>query len=310
MFFLLYMNPESTSSQGSKQSFTMDDFAKALEQPQYDYEFQKGQIVTGKVYSHEPEGIYIDIGGKSLAFLPIEEAFLGVTQDLSEALPLQLEREFLIIREQNAEGEVLLSVKQLEINQIWESLVELQEGGQSFPVRVIGTNKGGVTVDIQSLRGFIPRSHLLVKDNLESLIDQVLTVNFLELDQEKKKIVMSQRLAAQSAGFSKLLVGQLVEGKVVGVKPFGVFVDLEGLTGLLHITQVSQKRVDSLSTIFAQDNLIKAMIVNLDEGRKRISLSTKILENYPGEMLEKIDEVMESADARAERARKALPQLQ
>ncbi|NES65039.1 MAG: 30S ribosomal protein S1, partial [Okeania sp. SIO2D1] len=231
-------------------------------------------------------------------------------QDLSEALPLQLERDFLIIREQNAEGEVLLSIKQLEINQIWENLIELQEGGQSFQVRVIGTNKGGVTVDVQSLRGFIPRSHLLAKDNLESLVDQVLTVNFLELDQEKKKIVMSQRLASQSAGFSKLVVGQLIEGNVAGVKPFGVFVDLEGLTGLLHITQVSQKRVDSLSTIFAQGNLVKAMIVDLDEGRKRISLSTKVLENYPGEMLEKIDEVMESADARAERARKALPQLQ
>ena len=304
------MNLESTGSQGSKKSFTMDDFAKALEQPQYSYGFQKGKIVTGKVYSYESEGIYIDIGGKSLALLPFQEVSLGVTQDLSEAIPLQLEREFLIIREQDADGEVLLSIKQLEINQIWEKLTELEKAGQSFPVQVIGTNKGGVTVDVQSLRGFIPRSHLMVKDDLESLIDQVLTVNFLELNQEKKKIVMSQRLAAQSAGFSKLAVGQLLEGTIVGVKPFGVFIDLEGLTGLLHITQVSQKRIDSLSTIFAQGNLVKAMIVDLDEGKKRISLSTKVLENYPGEMLEKIDEVMESADARAERARKILPQLQ
>ena len=304
------MNSESISSQGSKQSFTMDDFAKALEQPQYNYEFKKGQIVTGKVNSYESEGIYVDIGGKSLALLPFPEASLGDIEDLSEALPLQQEREFLIIREQDADGEVLLSIKQLEINQIWEKLTELEKAGQSFPVQVIGTNKGGVTVNVESLRGFIPRSHLLIKDNLESLIDQVLTVNFLELNQEKKKIVMSQRLAAQSAGFSKLAVGQLLEGTIVGVKPFGVFIDLEGLTGLLHITQVSQKRIDSLSTIFAQGNLVKAMIVDLDEGKKRISLSTKVLENYPGEMLEKIDEVMESADARAERARKILPQLQ
>ena len=228
------MNSESISSQGSKQSFTMDDFAKALEQPQYNYEFKKGQIVTGKVNSYESEGIYVDVGGKSLALLPFPEASLGDIEDiedLSEALPLQQEREFLIIREQDADGEVLLSIKQLEINQIWERLAELEAGGQSFQVRVIGTNKGGVTVDIQSLRGFVPRSHLLAKDNLESLIDQVLTVNFLELDQEKKKIVMSQRLATQSAGFSKLAVGQLLEGKVVGVKPFGVFVDFGAVLG-------------------------------------------------------------------------------
>ena len=142
------MNSELTSSQKSKQSFTMDDFAKALEEPQYNYEFQKGQIVTGKVYSYESEGVYIDIGGKSLALVPFEETSLGLKQDLSEILPLQLEREFLIIREQDAEGEVLLSVKQLEINQIWERLTELEEGGQSFQVQVIGTNKGGVRVDV------------------------------------------------------------------------------------------------------------------------------------------------------------------
>ena len=71
----------------------MDDFAKALEQPKYDYEFKKGQIVTGKVYSHDAEGVYIDIGGKSLALVPMQEVFLGVTQDLSEALPLQQERD-------------------------------------------------------------------------------------------------------------------------------------------------------------------------------------------------------------------------
>lgn len=302
------MNPESKSSQRSGQSFSAEDFAKALEQ--HNYEFQKGQIVSGKVYSHESEGAYIDIGGKSLAFLPLKEAFLGVTQNLSEVLPLQQERDFLIIREQDAEGEVLLSVKQLEINQIWDKLTELEKSGKSFPVRVTGINKGGVTVEIESLRGFIPRSHLLARENLESLIDQLLTVNFLELDQEKKKIVLSQRLASQSAGFSQLTVGQLIEGKIVGLKPFGVFVDLDGVTGLLHITQVSQKRVDSLPTIFSVGSLIQAIIVDLDEGRKRISLSTKVLENYPGEMLENLDEVMQSADARAERARKALPQLQ
>lgn len=302
------MNPESKSSQRSGQSFSAEDFAKALEQ--HNYEFQKGQIVSGKVYSHESEGAYIDIGGKSLAFLPLKEAFLGVTQNLSEVLPLQQERDFLIIREQDAEGEVLLSVKQLEINQIWDKLTELEKSGKSFPVRVTGINKGGVTVEIESLRGFIPRSHLQARENLESLIDQLLTVNFLELDQEKKKIVLSQRLASQSAGFSQLVVGQLIEGKIVGVKPFGVFVDLDGVTGLLHITQVSQKRVDSLPTIFSVGSLIQAIIVDLDEGRKRISLSTKVLENYPGEMLENLDEVMQSADARAERARKGLSQLQ
>jgi small subunit ribosomal protein S1 len=161
------------------------------------------------------------------------------------------------------------------------------------------------------MRGFVPRSHLLQRDNLESLVGELLTVNFLELDSDRNKIVLSQRLANQSAGFSELEVGQLVEGKISSIKPFGVFVDLEnGITGLLHVTQVSQKRVESLSDLFAGTKFIKAMIVDLEEGRKRISLSTRVLENYPGEMLENVEAVIESAESRAERARKGLLQLQ
>lgn len=303
------MVSKSTSSQAANQSFTMEDFAQALEEHSYD--FSKGQVVSGKVHSHESEGAYVDIGGKSLALVPLKEAFAGEIGELKEALPLEEQRDFLIIREQDREGEVLLSIRQLEIKKIWDKLTELEKEGQSFPVRVTGTNKGGVTVNIESMRGFVPRSHLLQKDNLESLVGELLTVNFLELDSDRNKIVLSQRLANQSAGFSELQVGQLVEGKISSIKPFGVFVDLEnGITGLLHVTQISQKRVDSLQDLFAGTKFIKAMIVDLEEGRKRISLSTRILENYPGEILENVEAVIESAESRAERARKGLLQLQ
>lgn len=303
------MVSKSTSPQESNKSFTMEDFALALED--HNYEFSKGQVVSGKVYSHESDAAFIDIGAKSLAKVPLEEAFWGEISELSEALPLQEERDFLIVREQNAEGEVLLSVRQLEIEKIWNRLEEVQEKGQSFPVRVTGINKGGVTVDLESMRGFVPRSHLLQKENLESLVGELLTCNFLELDRDRNKIVLSQRLASQSAGFSELQVGQLVEGKIANIKPFGLFVDLEnGITGLLHITQISQKRVESLSELLAEKKFIKAIIVDLDEGRKRVSLSTRVLENYQGEMLENWDEVMNSADARGERARNALLQSQ
>ena len=155
----------------------MDDFAKALEQ--HNYEFQKGQVVRGKVFEYDSNGAYVDIGGKSSAFLPIEEAALRTVTDLSEVVPLDEERDFLIIREQDADGQVTLSLRQLQIQQAWEDLIELQETGKVLQVRVSGANKGGVTVDVQGMRGFIPRSHLVERDNLESLIGQSLSVNFL-----------------------------------------------------------------------------------------------------------------------------------
>lgn len=298
------MNSKSTGSQSAKASFSMDDFAKALEQ--HNYEFQKGQVVRGKVLEHDSNGAYVDIGGKSSAFLPIQEAALRTIANLSEVVPLQEERDFLIIREQDADGQVTLSLRQLQIQEAWEQLIELQESGKVLQVRVSGANKGGVTVDVQGMRGFIPRSHLIDRDNIESLVGQALTVSFLEIDQERQKLVLSQRLATQSSAFSQLQIGQLVEGKVSSIKPFGVFIDMEGISGLLHIKQVSQKYIENLSQVFSPGQILKAIVIDLDESRGRISLSTRILENYPGEIVEKMAEVMDTAEERAERARKSL----
>jgi small subunit ribosomal protein S1 len=298
------MNSKSTGSQSAKASFSMDDFAKALEQ--HNYEFQKGQVVRGKVLEHDSNGAYVDIGGKSSAFLPIQEAALRTIANLSEVVPLQEERDFLIIREQDADGQVTLSLRQLQIQEAWEQLIELQESGKVLQVRVSGANKGGVTVDVQGMRGFIPRSHLIDRDNIEGLIGQALTVSFLEVDRDREKLVLSQRLATQSSAFSQLQIGQLVEGKVSSIKPFGVFIDMEGISGLLHIKQVSQRYIENLSQLFSPGQILKALVIDLDESRGRISLSTRILENYPGEMVEKMADVMDTAEERSERARKNL----
>ncbi len=298
------MESKSDHSRSADASFSMDDFAKALES--FDYQFQKGQVVKGKAVSHENDGMYVDIGAKSLAFLPMEEASLQGVRDLSVILPVGDEREFLILREQDADGQVTLSLKQFEIKKMWDRLVELRDSSQSLQTRVTGTNKGGVTTEVLGLRGFIPRSHLIERDNLDSLKGTTLTVSILELDQDRNKIVLSNRLATRSAAFSQLEVGQLVEGKISGMKPFGLFVDMAGTSGLLHINQISKNYVESLTPLFQVGQVIKAMIVDLDEGKGRISLSTKVLENYPGEMLEKMGDVMSEADDRQDRARKAL----
>jgi small subunit ribosomal protein S1 len=294
------MNSESKLSQTANLSFSMDDFAKALEK--HDYQFQKGQVVRGKVFQLDPSGAYVDIGGKSSAFLPNDEASLRAVTDLSEILPMNEELEFLIIRDQDAEGQVTISLKQLEVQKIWAKVLEMQENSQTVQVRVTGINKGGVTVDLLGLRGFIPRSHLAERDNLEALKGQTLTTGFLEVNLETKKLVLSQRLATRSSSFSLLELGQLVEGKITGIKPFGVFVDLNGVSALLHIKQVSQKFIESLDKVFQIGQIIKAVIIDLDEGKGRVAISTRALENFPGEVVENLAEVMASAEARANRA--------
>lgn len=285
-------------------SFSSDDFAKALEQ--HDYQFQRGQLVRGKAFSYDSNGALIDIGGKSSAFLPIEEAAINRVTDLSAIVPVGEEREFMIVREQDNDGQVTLSIRQLELQKAWDRLEEMQENGQTLQARVNGINKGGVTVEATGLRGFIPRSHLVERENLESLIGKALTVSVLEVDRDKRKLVLSHRMAAQAASLGSLEIGQLIEGKIVGIKPFGVFVDFDGTTGLLHINQISKNYVASLQSLFEVNQPIKAVIVDVDEPKRRISLSTKVLENYPGEMLEKMPEVMAEAAERMPKVAKDL----
>lgn len=285
-------------------SFSSDDFAKALEQ--HDYQFQRGQVVRGKAFSYESDGVYVDIGGKASAFLPMDEASLRRFTDLSEVVPLHEEREFLIIREQDTDGQVTLSIRQLEIRQVWETFQDMQDNSQTIQVRVVGVNKGGVTVDVQGIRGFIPRSHLVEKVDLDSLIGKTLTVGFLEVNRENRRLVLSQRQAAKAANLKQLGIGQVVEGKIVGIKPFGLFIDFGGTTGLLHINQISKNYISSLEDRFQIGQSIKALVLDVDEIKQRVSLSTKVLENYPGEMLEKMAEVMAEAETRAEKAMKQL----
>ncbi|WP_206603099.1 S1 RNA-binding domain-containing protein [Leptolyngbya ohadii] len=287
-------------------SFSTDDFAKALEQ--HDYQFQRGQVVRGKVAGYDSDGAYVDIGGKSAAFLPLEEASLRRVTNLQEFLPEGEEREYLIIREQNEDGQVTLSLRQLEIRQAWKRMQELQENQQTLQARVSGINKGGVTAEVQGIRGFIPRSHLVDRDNLDALIGKALTVAVLEADPERRRLVLSQRLASQAVSLGQLAIGQLVEGKVASIKPFGVFVEFEGTTGLLHINQISKNYVADLNQLFEIGKPVRALIIDLDAVKRRISLSTKVLENYPGEMLEKMPEVMAEAETRAEKARKSIDQ--
>lgn len=301
---LTIMTSDSAAPKGSQISFSMDDFTQALDD--YDYKCEKGQVVRGKVIQHSDDGAYVDIGSKSAGFVPINEVDLESRPDLAEILPIDEEKEFIVISEQNADGQVKLSRRQLQLKEAWENVEEIAEMGHSVQMRVTRTNKGGVVGEVEGLQGFIPRSHLMEKEDLNGLVGQLLTATFLEVNQSTNKLVLSQRRAIAAARIDKLEVGQLVSGKVARIQPYGIFVDFEGVSGLLHITQVSGSRVDDLNHVFKYNQEIKVMILSIDEYKNRIALSTKILENHPGEIIENLEEVMKTADARVEQAREKM----
>jgi small subunit ribosomal protein S1 len=290
------MTANSNPSGEKNVSFSMNDFAEALNN--YDYHFNKGEIVKGKVFQYDSHGVLVDIGGKSPGFVPTGEASWELFNDVAEVLPLNEEFEFLIIREQNADGQVTLSRRQLHLEKAWDHLTELSESGKAVEMLVTSTNRGGVIGQVGGLRGFIPRSHLIQKDKMESLVDQWLTANILQIDRDNNKLVLSQRDLARSAAMAQLREGEVVQGKVVKIQPYGVFIDFEGIAGLLHIKQISNAHIQSLTNLFQVGEEIKVVILEIDELKQRISLSTKVFETYPGEFLEKKNEIMENAEER------------
>lgn len=292
------MTSESSRAQTPNTAFSMEDFAKALDQHTYD--FKKGDIVRGTVFEHGSDGVYVDIGGKSAGFVPLGEVALERVAEsaIAEALPLQTERDFLIVREQDGDGQVLLSVKQLYVKQAWDELKEMETSGEAVQVYITGVNRGGVTGEVKGLRAFIPRSHLLEKEDLDSLVGQSLTAICLDVRPDDRKLVLSQRNAMRATAMQQLSANTLVEGTVVSIKPYGAFIDLGNITGLLHITQISGASVRALTTLFDIGQSIKVVILEIDEYKNRISLSTKVLESYPGEILEKTDALMASAEER------------
>ncbi|WP_216909692.1 S1 RNA-binding domain-containing protein [Synechococcus sp. CCY 0621] len=267
-----------------------------------------GEVVKGVVIGMESDGVYVDIGGKAPGFMPKSECGLGVITNLKERFPKGLPIEVLVTREQNADGMVTISARALALRHSWEKVRQLEKEGKVVQVKVSGFNRGGVTCDLEGLRGFIPRSQLNEGENHEALVGQTLGVAFLEVNAETRKLVLSEKRAATAARFATLEVGQLVEGHVASVKPYGYFVDLGGVSGLLHHSCITGGVLRDLREAFQQGEAIKALITAIDPARGRIALNTALLEGPAGELLIAKETVMAEAEDRAHRARSLLRQ--
>ena len=295
---------EQKNRQVDEFDFDEDEFLAALEENQPIG--ATGEIAKGSVIAIESDGIYVDIGGKAPGFMPKNECGLGVITNLKERFPKGLEVEVLVTREQNADGMVTISCRALELRKSWDNVQKLEKEGKVIRVKINGFNRGGVTCDFEGLRGFIPRSQLEDGENHQNLVSKTINVAFLEVNPERRKLVLSEKKAAIASRFSELEIGQLIEGKILAIKPYGFFVDLKGVSGLLHHSMVTNGTIRSLREVFQTGDSIKALVTDLDPGRGRIGLNTALLEGPPGEILTDKSKVMEEAEERAIKARNSL----
>ncbi len=258
-----------------------------------------GETIKGKVIALESDGLYIDIGGKAPGFMPKKECGLGVITNFKEKFKIGLEMEVLVIKEQNADGMVTVSARALILRQSWEKVASSAKNGELIQVTINGFNRGGLTCDVDGLRGFIPRSQLENGQDYQSLVSKNVKVAFLEVNPETRKLVLSEKKALLVSKFADLKLGQLIEGEVLAIKPYGFFVDLGGASGLLHQSSITNGSIRNLREIFVEGELIKALITEIDLERGRIGLNTALLENTPGELIIDKEKVMIEASERS-----------
>ncbi|ABB49591.1 SSU ribosomal protein S1P [Prochlorococcus marinus str. MIT 9312] len=258
-----------------------------------------GETISGKVIAIESDGLYVDIGGKAPGYMPKKECGLGVITNFKEKFSIGLEMEVLVIKEQNADGMVTVSARALILRQSWEKVSNSAKNGELIDVLINGFNRGGLTCDVDGLRGFIPRSQLEDGQDYQSFVGKTLKVAFLEVNPESRKLVLSEKKASLVSKLTSLDLGQLIEGEVLAVKPYGFFIDLGGASGLLHQSSLTKGSIRSLREIFREGEIIKALISEIDLEKGRIGLNTALLENSAGELIIDKEKVMREATDRA-----------
>ena len=207
--------------------------------------------------------------------------------------------EFQIISNEDEKGQLLVSVKRMQYKAAWETVKNLAAEDVVVEAPIMSVNRGGAIVLIEGLRAFLPGSHLAGMIPDESVIGQVVSVKFLEVNQENGKLVVSNRKAVVEQQMANLSRGDLVEGIVKALKTYGAFVEVGGMSGLLHISQISYDRIEDLEKVLQPGMKIKCMIIDHDKVNGRIALATKTLEPQAGDMIKNPDLVYEQAEETA-----------
>ncbi|KAJ9510830.1 hypothetical protein QJQ45_027756 [Haematococcus lacustris] len=315
--------------------FVDDEYAELFEEVEQmvdgeQLELKVGDKVKGVVYAVDGDGAYVEIGDKASGFVPLEECSFAKLKTVGRprpdvdmarphlhnrvlCLPMQplevvrvgMEREFVVIEREDKFGQTVLSLATEEVTMFWHRMRQLSEEDVTVYVKVESANKGGLLVKYGPYDGFIPVSQFgsqVTPESMESLVGYDLPVKFLEINEDTDRLVFSNKRASSmsAAGMQGYKIGDVVEGVVQSIKPYGAFVDLGGITGLLHLTQISHQRIMSVDKILKEGDKLKVMILSHDRDRGRVTLSTKKLEPNPGDMLTNPQLVYEKAEEMAE----------
>ena len=258
-----------------------DDFAEAVDRTVF--EFREGDIVAGKVVRVDPDEVLIDIGYKSEGVIPSNELSIRNTANPSEVVTVGDEIEALVLQKEDESGRLVLSKKRAQYERAWGRIEQVMHDGGTVTGPVIEVVKGGLIVDI-GLRGFLPASLVDLRRvrDLYPFVGETIEAKVIELDKNRNNVVLSRRgyleeaQAEQRQAFlGDLQPGDVRDGVVSSVVNFGAFVDLGGMDGLVHVSELSWQHVSHPSEIVNVGDKVKVKVLEVDRDRERISLSIR-----------------------------------
>jgi len=253
-------------------------------------EYQAGDIVKGTVIKVDPSGVLVDIKYKADGLIPPEELSEKPFSSPEEVVKVGEVIDVYIENLENKEGYVLLSKKRADYEKKWQLAYDAFRNKKLLEGKVLQALRGGLVVDCDGIRGFIPASQVAKRPeiSLDSFVGQTLPVKVIEVNRRQGKIVLSHKLGAgekEKFAAEKLLdeleVGQIRRGKVISLKSFGAFVDLGGIEGLIHLTELSWKRVKHPSEVLKLGDEIDVFVLGVDKINKKVALGLKELQPDP-----------------------------
>ncbi|MEZ4668106.1 MAG: S1 RNA-binding domain-containing protein [Anaerolineae bacterium] len=262
-------------------------------------QLKKGDILDGTVTATSPTAVHVDVGAKMEGIIPARELERMNRETIDMLKPGATIKVYVINPNTQPNGDILLSLNRALEEMDWQKAEEYRESQEVYESHVAGYNKGGLIVRFGRLRGFVPQSQISAdrrrlldgetpEERWGKMVNETITIKVMEVDRSRNRLILSERSASRESRenrkeslIGRLQVGEVRVGKVVSLVDFGVFVDIGGAEGLVHLTELSWKHVNHPKDILKVGQEVKVEVINIDPDNKRIGLSMKRQEADP-----------------------------
>jgi small subunit ribosomal protein S1 len=260
--------------------------------PNYDatlVPFEEGDVVSGKVVRIDQDEVLVDIGYKSEGVIPMNELSIRKSVDPHDEVELGEEVDALVLTKEDQDGRLVLSKKRARFEKAWRKIEAAAESGEPVEGTVIEVVKGGLIIDL-GVRGFLPASLVDIRrvQNLDEFLGTKIECKVIELNRSRNNVVLSRRAVLEEERkevrqqiLDRLQPGMVVEGAISNIVDFGAFVDLDGIDGLIHISELSWSHVNHPSEILSIGDVVPVKVLDIDRDRQRISLGLKQTQEDP-----------------------------